>query len=489
MKNTFERTRLKPILPVLILVLTILVSCRYFQTNNHGELPLPSRFEATDTLNKLIVWRNPDSTKEQYRDWLKKFRDKWGVVSDSIFCSNCADSDLVLLSGKGPINYIQGQASSGGSGSKKSGVSGEDGPVYYSQNFSIYISPPVLSESFSDSANLMTTPPAFHNISGNKIAVAVFDTGVDSTLLSNYLYSNNQISCLGADANAGWNFSYWNKYWQDDNNKPKEHHHGTVVAGFIAKQQAAHIESGLFQSSNAVDILPVKTHDSVGSSNLFNILCGFAYAKERGAKIINASFGFYAPLYNKDSHGKPQPDSSGYLLKKFIKHYLTNNKIILVAAAGNEDPHEDIVYKPVNKQQARDLDNVHFYPASLSSELWNVIAVTTVSETTGQVSPHQNFSAKVVNIGVNADVVTGSMNDLYLFMNPFHNGQTAQGTSYAAPIFSGKLAANYSLIEPVLRSNAFTKKDILNVLVSNTNIAHQNAAFNRLIKDPIIINK
>ncbi len=228
---------------------------------------------------------------------------------------------------------------------------------------------------------------------------------------------------------------------------------------------------------NAVKILPVKIHKSNGSGTLFGVLCAIAYAKDRGANIVNASFGFYAARNRLKSEDKV--DSSVYLLKQFVKKYLTDNNILFVAAAGNTDDfHEDQVYRPSNPLMKRNLDSVSFYPASLSRELANVIGVTTVFN--ARVSGSQNYSPKVVHAGVNADeLIQGKQ----VFKNPYIQGKSVDGSSFATPIVTGKVAAHYHLFNP----NNVTRNEVLSVLKGKLLLKEDTTAKDTILNGNIII--
>ena len=89
------------------------------------------------------------------------------------------------------------------------------------------------------------------------------------------------------------------------------------------------------------------------------------------------------------------------LLSKYLQHYLGKNKIVLVAAAGNQDPNEDKIYK-AQKGYATRPTRATSIPTGFTRlplrllpdpDFNNVFCVTTVSLVNGQqVSPLQNFS-------------------------------------------------------------------------------------------------
>ncbi|MDB5248411.1 MAG: hypothetical protein JWQ40_2805 [Segetibacter sp.] len=406
---------------------------------------------------ELLVWLKPGRTKEDLSRWVDKVKKLAGgaeIASES--CQSC-DGSLLLLKGPGLTTYIQGNTATGGrSGSPPTPTSGEDGPVYYSRNFEVSYSNP-------NSKNFSAVKPLPLVIPSTKIVkVAVLDTGVDTFELKRFVFNSINPSCT-PNGDAGYNFFSHNRYFGDDNAMK----HGSTVTRFVTDQVVKY-------GKNQVEILPVKTHDKNGISNLFTILCAFAYAKERGVHIINASFGFYLPRLQLSPQYTRDPNV--LLLRAFTKYYLTDNKILLVASAGNKDDvnelktfDEHLLPYPSN---LRNLDQVSFYPASLARDpaFPNVLAVTTVDAPSGTVSPFQNFSPDVVDIGVNADAILGTMPPAlrYVFYNPrFISSATAEGSSFATPIITGKLAANYELIKAVLNTGSYTRKDIWNAVGSS----------------------
>lgn len=412
--------------------------------------------------SQIIVWKAPGATDQSFRNWLHDFEASH-PPSDSAWCSDC-DSSLIMLSGPNIAAFVSGQTVGGGSRSG-GGPHGEP-DVFWSFNYNIESDDPIFESSDTATIALKTS-----SYSDSTVTVAVFDTGVDSTYLreANYLYNNENLSCLNSRANNGWDFIYNDTQLQDDYHLPEEH--GANVSRLIVAQ----VER--FKQNN-VAILPVKTHDKSGRSKLFDILCGLAYAKERGAKIINASFGFYSPK-------NPQPgvDSSVLLFKEFIRYYLTNNNILLIAAAGNLDSEQQKAACRCSSV-TRDLGRINFYPASFAAEpdMYNVIAVTTTDRQGNVVSSLQNYSPFVVDIGVRADEEFGMH---YVFANPRIQHEGIEGSSYATPIVTGIICSQYSKIINQLNTSGgfFTKDNIFNILMSpSIGLIHSNTAIINQIK-------
>jgi hypothetical protein len=404
-----------------------------------------------DPYKQMIVWLKPGTTGDQFSQWLKDNIVKNGNSADlkiRFVCGSC-DSSLFLLEGSAVEVYMQGDVAKGGSSSKsKSKVTGESGPLYFSTNLPVH---------FPEDRPASQVGNTFKNnlqFTDSVVKVAVFDTGLDTALTgSSSLYTAIDSACIPGGS-AGWNFTKGDSNWMDDNAQ----RHGTTVSKFIINEVERY-------QKNRVQVLPVKVFGSDGTGDLFSILCGFAYAHNRKVDIINASFGFYESIHKYDTTGKQLPDNtSPVLLKNFIDYYLTKNNILLIAAAGNKDDAiEDPEFDPADSLQKRNLDSVHFYPASLSSQLPNIIAVTTTYK--DQVSPAQNFSNKVVDLGVNADFI--DQTGRYVFINPINTTlEPVSGSSFAAPVITGKFTAWYHLYKSQLRQpfTTTTRDSIFSVL-------------------------
>ena len=396
-----------------------------------------SGFKPNDS--QILVFHTA-TTNEYVNQWLDSIGGKYGDISVYLGCRACSDSSLLILDGAGVKAWVQtGTAPPGGSGKDKGPSGGDttsDGrdTMYYCRNLTILVpelnqdSPLIVPPSY------IPLTPVWSTTTGTTM-VGVLDTGIDTALLPKFKRFSSPASCPEPDAVSGWNFSYNSKDVTDDYRAK----HGTVVTRFILDQVGN-------LKNNDVSILPVKVFDSTGATNLSVILCGLSYAKDRGAQIINASFGFYARRTTSAVDGI---DSGGLLLEKYVEKYLTANHILLIAAAGNTEGYEREVFipNPDNAATLRNLDSVSFYPASLSRRLSNVITVTTTyADSTGQVTPNQNFSPNVVGIGVVADqFLNGMPGSDCVFLNPIVN-KFANGSSFAAPIATGNIAAFYQLL-------------------------------------------
>jgi len=410
----------------------------------------------TDTT--IIVWKNPDATTDEFNQWKQNHHLTTANMIDStcLFCNN--DDPLELYAGVNIRTLIQGNTT-GGSGTGCTGIhcgpsGGGDDTAYFSYNLSMFLPEPTApvdsigyhytiihsyKKQYPVPTNLNLAPQ--DRFPGQPVTVAIFDTGIDSTLTNKYC--SGLSSACEISAARGWNYNYGNSNTQDD----YPHRHGSAVAKFIVDQVMQY-------GNQKVNIIPVKIHDSLGRSSLYNVLCAIAYASKSHVNIINASFGFYWD----DVTNTP------LLLGEFIKHYLTQQGILMIAAAGNADEYDDtfaVHHNLVPFSQLRNLDYHPFYPASFAGKIGfdNVIAVTTCEiPSYHMVSQFQNYSNNYVDAGVNGDIpfnifYPSSVSRIeFGFFDPLDRtipggGQLIiAGSSYSTPIITGKIAAYYDTL-------------------------------------------
>ena len=448
----------------------------------------PTAVPAPEPNKQLIVFLKPGAQRQNFNEWIADSLVKKGEVRIRFVCRNC-DSSLFLFEGDGVESYIKEKLLLMGSGGTAKGgnapqnprpnPAGETDDLYYTTNVRV---------KSDDAASQEIVPGIIEQpgYSDAPVKVAVFDTGLDTLTATAFKFVSAGTSCIPG-AEGGWNFMNGSSTWIDD----YPGRHGTVVARFIANETVKY-------GKNSLEILPVKIFDGNGSSDLFSILCAFAYASQQHVNIINASFGYYESAYEIDTNGNVTTrPTSPVLLQAFVNTYLTQKNILLIAAAGNKNDAENSVYNPVNPADQRNLDSVHFYPASLSLSLPNVIAVTTAYDSV--VSPRQNFSNKVVDVCVHADRILqnayevlasvqreidsirqklnlppstgnnvssninraqenlGHLSDElsyphFTFLHPYKPGQLVEGSSFATPIVTGKLVAWFHLYNHLLDS-------------------------------------
>lgn len=378
---------------------------------------------------QLVVWKKPGVSDAAFNEWKTANLQTYSGLLVKKLCRGCDDS-LELWEGDNVATLISEKvAGSGGTSTGGAPHGGSDAIACFSYNLIIDLPEPHDCLKTPREKVQMATRPDYRDPA---IVVAVFDTGLLPYIKE--ACSDIVESCMPGGS-AGWNFAYKNNITDDD--YPSRH--GSAVTKFIVDQEDRYRQ-------RKVNILPVKIHNNYGKSDLFSILCGFAYAARCGAKIINASFGFYAP---KDA---PAPA----ILAQFVKKHLTDNNILLVAAAGNVNTDESTGRR--SGEAIRNLEYHPFYPACLSKDFENVLAVTTISMEKGKVSPSQNFSAAVVDVGVDCDAV---VEDDFRFEDPLGRGTYIVGSSYATPVITGKIAQHYNALMAAMPLGNINKSILL----------------------------
>lgn len=272
--------------------------------------------------------------------------------------------------------------------------------------------------------------------SGDPVVIAILDTGID------YRYQNQQTNgeptlvfwenkqdpvdgkddandpfCFTDDI-IGWDFV------NNDNNPMDDHSHGTHLAGIVAEQLRTQ------QSALNYQLMALKVMDANGVGNTFDAVCGILYAAEKGAKVINASWGYYG--------------GSEKLLQRAIR-YASSKGAVVVNSAGNE---------------RADLAITNYYPAEYALLAQNSIRslmFVGATDTNGDLWENTNIRTE----GIYQDGFIATPGDSILSLIPLHLKSYVSpyksGTSMAAPVMSA-IMANYIYSHPkdtpsVIRSN------------------------------------
>lgn len=389
-------------------------------------------------------------------------------------CNSC-NAYVELWQGAEIHTVIHGEGIRAGTVSGGSKGVGEDSLARYSLNFR----QPLPVDDLPDLANIRLNDrrPPVSGVDRDTIIIAVLDTGVDTTRVvpSRYLWRNRHellSSTPDPDGNCyegdtfGWNFVDNSADIREDNNNL----HGTLIADFILREFRG-------TSANFPQIMVLKTHDSQGRGDLFTSICAMHYALDKGANIINASWGFY--YYQEDPHA---------YLDSLITKVMRSRGVAFVTAAGNKIPEVDALAQakyqeqygtPLPERQLRNLEVHNFFPACLAEANNNVFVATTSTNRT--TSPTQNFSELFVDFGVLADTVgQGYMK----FQIPFSAQPLfISGSSFATAILAGKIAAltRKSEYQPELN-----KQQVINNIRSGTPAAIRTSAILRarnLVRD------
>lgn len=371
--------------------------------------------------NQLIVTFEKNPSDEEVKE-VKGYFKKMGIKKIKIIKCNC-NMPVQLWLAKDIHTVVSGNGVKAGTGPDTKTV-GES----YSLNFLSKIPYHYWGQSNCDQHKSSEYLPTKEEI----VTIAVLDTGIDLSIVDEDYISNNFQSKPGyecfSDAVNGWNFVDDNGDIKDDN----PGRHGSLVTQFIINQ--------FKNSPKSVKIIPLKTHDSNGEGDLFKIFCAIYYAIAKGAKIINASWGFY--YYEEDYKVAPVKQLNALI------EALKDEGILFITAAGNQSDADDKIARGIlaqkginlNPFQLRNLAIHHFLPANLSDTAKNLITVTTSN---GEVvAATENYSNVFVDLGVLADK---SENGDLLFKVPFNlNGadEHVRGSSFATAIATGIIGAN-----------------------------------------------
>jgi subtilisin family serine protease len=225
--------------------------------------------------------------------------------------------------------------------------------------------------------------------------VAVIDTGVayDHPDLVNSLWDG---SACKSDTNAvlggcqhGYDF--------ENNDKiplPSSDSHGTHIAGTIAAQMNNGI--GIAGVAPQTKIMAIRS-----SLTTANIIMGMNFAKNNGAKIINASWGSENPAFANDA-----------LLFNAIRDFPG----IFITAAGNGGDDGD----------GDDNESTPFYPSNYT--LPNIISVAATDDD-DDLSGFSNYGSTSVDVGApGVSIFSTIIGDNYGYMS---------GTSMATPHVAG----------------------------------------------------
>lgn len=441
------------------MILIIAIVCLAIGCTKHNYQPIRSYEEGDSTyrnryrLDEIIVVYRSEPTPAMVDAIKASFAAK-DIDMESLKitkCNSCNDAYVELWQAKNINSGIHADGIDGGTVSRRNtdGV-GEDGFAFYSLNFLSNV--PV--DTTLDFKNIKYSKKPIELSSEDKdtITVAVLDTGIDTRVVSpNLLWKNpnetenkkdDDGNCYDDDTN-GWNFVDENPKVTDDN----QNLHGTLVSHYIINEFAR-------STKNFVQIMNLKTHAADGSGDLFSSICAIHYAIDKGADIINASWGFY--YYQEGPHP---------YLDLLITETLREKGILFVTAAGNKiEDIDNFARKAYYKEHGvefpdkmlRNLEYHNFYPACLSRLGENVITVTTTNGS--RVSPTQNYSETYVDIGVMRDADDGNA---MKFNTPFAESPAlVSGSSFATAIACGKIGAYIpkSMYVPSLNKDAVFEK-------------------------------
>jgi subtilisin family serine protease len=241
---------------------------------------------------------------------------------------------------------------------------------------------------------------------GQPIIVAISDSGIDITHpdLAARIWTNPGEGAVADgmdnDGNGrvddlhGWDFANDDASVFDD---PVEDDHGTHVAGTIGAVRNNGV--GVAGVADNVRLMPLKfLVGPDGAGDISDAITGIVYARQKGARVINASWG-------GSTHSQALCDA--------VQAAVADG-IIVVAAAGNDHANNDTVVSE---------------PADCPSPGVVSVAATTEADTLASFS---NFGATTVDLGAPGVGIWSTLpNNAYAAFN---------GTSMATPHVSGAAA-------------------------------------------------
>ncbi|MEQ1722107.1 MAG: S8 family peptidase [Pseudobdellovibrio sp.] len=249
-------------------------------------------------------------------------------------------------------------------------------------------------------------------VEGNGVVVAVIDGMVDTThtqLSSNIAVNSGEIPNNGIDDDHnGFVDDYKGIKVNAGTNNPSVNRHGTHVAGIIAADQSLGPATGVAQRAK---ILPAQFIGNDGGGSIGDAIVALNYVANRGAKIINMSWGLDACV--------AVPNLQSTLQQ------LNNRGILLVTAAGNGN----------SRGVGINMDITPAFPSAYNfSNQLNVAASTTANFLIG----FSNFGQRTVHVAAPGVSIYST--------TPGNQVETMSGTSMAAPMVSGAAALLWSAV-------------------------------------------
>ena len=241
--------------------------------------------------------------------------------------------------------------------------------------------------------------------------VALIDSGVDYThpdLAANIWTNTGEIAANGIDDDnngkiddtSGWDFVY------DDNNPMDGNGHGTHVAGIIgAVGNNARGVTGICWNAK---IMILRAFDASGSATVADTIEAMDYARQNGAKVINAS-------YSAAQFSQAEYDAIALL---------NSAGILFITAAGNETTNND---------------QTPSYPANY--DLPNIIAVA-ATDSSDRLASFSNFGKSKVHVAApGVSIFSTFMNEVTaLSLQDFESGTA--GWTLDAP--AGRASSGYN---------------------------------------------
>jgi subtilisin family serine protease len=217
--------------------------------------------------------------------------------------------------------------------------------------------------------------------------------------------------------------------------------HGTHVAGIVKVVRDQAIPT--YPEAANVTLLPIRFIDERGFGTTSGAITALEYAAQRGAKVINCSWGSLGG-----------ESFSQALYDAMVQLYYRD--IVVVAAAGN-----------MTSAGANNNDQTPYFPAS-----YNIPSILSVASITPfyfggelvdyDISSFSNYGSATVHVAAPGSVVSefqdGILSANAQYTGSFNKYKTKKGTSMAAPVVAG-IAGVVRAINPNL--SAYEVKDLI----------------------------
>ncbi len=247
-------------------------------------------------------------------------------------------------------------------------------------------------------------------INGENVIVGVIDGMVDTNhaqLSDNILINAGEIPNNGIDDDHnGFVDDYKGIQVNSGKNDPLQNRHGTHVTGIIVADQTLGPVAGVAPKAK---VLPAQFIGNDGGGSIGDAIVALNYVADRGAKIINMSWGLDACINMPNLQSTLQA--------------LSNRGILLVTAAGNGDA----------RGVGINMDITPSYPSA-----YNFLNQINVAASTSS-----NFLIGFSNYGRKTVQVAAPGVGIYSTV-PDNQVETMSGTSMAAPMVSGAAALLWS---------------------------------------------
>ncbi|MEM7101976.1 MAG: S8 family serine peptidase [Bacteroidota bacterium] len=265
-------------------------------------------------------------------------------------------------------------------------------------------------------------PPSFFgNPPGpDNVPVAIIDSGIDwsHSQLFDRMWTNAPewpLNTFDDDGNC-LNDDYQGYDFANDSIHPIDiHGHGTHIAGIVVDGTPPEIE-----------VMNLKAFNTNGSGSIFDATCAVYYAIDKGAKVINMSWGYY---------GVPSD-----ILESAIEEAANSCGALVVTSAGNTSNDND--------------NTVHHYPSDYTLD--NVIAVAALDLPEVNLASFTNFGMVSVDIAAPGTQILSTV--------PGDATAIRSGSSMAAGFVSKAAAQMYNTIPGV------TYRGVKNCLFNSVNL-------------------